>query len=268
MTTKFRITALALLVAIFSVQCTKNESEVPTLPTSVESYFTAGEFSYDGNNLKYQEATVNPGVSGPTSLIVVLHGQNASGSDNKSQIRHDSMIRIWHNLTYGNYNAIILAPQCRAGRSWDEKVGDVKGVTMPQVVKALVEDFVTKRANISYSRIFILGYSDGIKPAGAGAVWRMLSDYPEMFAAGMSVAADPDESILVENIAKTPILSVKAEMDAHAVALTLDSFSDQVRDAGGQIKEIVLEVRTREDLCREAFSADNLAWVLQYSKNK
>ena len=96
----------------------------------------------------------------------------------------------------------------------------------------------------------------------------MLSDYPEMFAAGMSVAADPDESILVENIAKTPILSVKAEMDAHAVALTLDSFSDQVRDAGGQIKEIVLEVRTREDLCREAFSADNLAWVLQYSKNK
>ena len=268
MTTKFRLTALALLVAIFSVQCTKNESEVPSFPTSVESYFTAGEFSYDGINVKYQEASVNPGVTGPTSLIVVLHGQNASGSDNKSQIRQDAMIRIWHNLTYGNHNAIILAPQCSSSRSWDENEGDVKGVTMPQVVKALIEDFVIKRPNIDYSRIFILGYSDGIMPAGAGAVWRMLSDYPDLFAAGMSVAADPDESIVVENVAKTPILSVKAEMDSHAVALTLDSFGDQVRDAGGQIKEVILEVRTREDLCREAFSAENLAWVLQYSKKK
>ena len=96
----------------------------------------------------------------------------------------------------------------------------------------------------------------------------MLSDYPDLFAAGMAVAADPDQTILPENVAKTAVLSVKGEVDSHAVALTLDSFGDQVRDAGGEIKEIVLEVRTREDLCREAFSSDNLAWVLQFKKSK
>ncbi len=96
----------------------------------------------------------------------------------------------------------------------------------------------------------------------------MLSDYPDLFAAGMSVAADPDDSIVVENVAKTAVLSVKGEMDAHAVALTLDSFGDQVRDAGGVIKEVVLDLRTREEVCREAFSAEHLSWILQYSKNK
>ena len=268
MTTKFRLSALALIVAIFSVQCTKEGGEVPIYPTSVESYFTAGAFSYDGINIKYQEATTQVQAAGATSLVVVLHGQNSAGSDNKSQIRHDAMIRIWHNLTQGNNKAIILAPQCGSSRSWDENIGDVKGTTMPQALKALIDDFLVKRPSINVTKIYILGYSDGANPAGAGGVWRMLSDYPDLFAAGMAVAADPDQTILPENVAKSAVLSVKGEMDSHAVALTLDSFGDQVRDAGGEIKEVVLKVRTREELCREAFSSENLEWVLQYSKTK
>ena len=268
MTTKFRLTALALLVAIFSVQCTNDGSDVPNYPTSVESHFTAGVFSYDGIDIKYQEATVKPTSSGTTSLMVVLHGQKSSGSDNKSQIRHDSMIRIWHNLSKGNDKGVILAPQCSASRAWDETTSKVKGTTMTQALKVMIDDFVNRNPSIDHTKIYILGYSDGAQPAGAGGVWRMLSDYPDLFAAGMIVAADPDESIVAENIAKTAVLSVKSEMDAHAVALTLDSFGDQVRDAGGVLKEVVLEVRTREDICREAFSSESLEWVLQYSKNK
>lgn len=268
MTTKFRLSALALIVAIFSVQCTKEGGEVPTYPTSVESYFTAGTFSYDGINIKYQETTTQAQSAGAASLVVVLHGQNSAGSDNKSQIRHDAMIRIWHNLTQGKNKAVILAPQCGSSRSWDENTGEIKGTTMAQTLKVLIDDFLVKKPGIDRSKIYILGYSDGANPAGAGGVWRMLSDYPDLFAAGMAVAADPDQTILPENVAKTAVLSVKGEVDSHAVALTLDSFGDQVRDAGGEIKEIVLEVRTREDLCREAFSADNLAWVLQFKKSK
>ena len=268
MTTKFRLSALALIVAIFSVQCTKEGGEVPTYPTSVESYFTAGTFSYDGINIKYQETTTQAQSAGAASLVVVLHGQNSAGSDNKSQIRHDAMIRIWHNLTQGKNKAVILAPQCGSSRSWDENTGEIKGTTMAQTLKVLIDDFLVKKPGIDRSKIYILGYSDGANPAGAGGVWRMLSDYPDLFAAGMAVAADPDQTILPENVAKTAVLSVKGEVDSHAVALTLDSFGDQVRDAGGEIKEIVLEVRTREDLCREAFSSDNLAWVLQFKKSK
>lgn len=268
MTTKFRLSALALLVAIFSVQCTNEGSDVPKYPTSVETHFTAGAYSYDGIDINYQEATIQPQSSGATSLVIVLHGQKTSGSDNIAQIRHDAMIRIWHNLTYGNNKAVILAPQCSTSRAWDETTSEVKGTTMSQALKAMIDEYLIRKPSIDRTKVYLLGYSDGAQPAGAGGVWRMLSDYPEMFAAGMIVAADPDESILAENVAKTAILSIKGEMDAHAVALTLDSFGDQVRDAGGVIKEIVLETRTREDICREAFSSENLEWIFQYSKTK
>lgn len=268
MTTKFRLSALALLVAIFSVQCTNEGSDVPKYPTSVESHFTAGAYSYDGIDINYQEATIQPQSSGATSLVIVLHGQKTSGSDNIAQIRHDAMIRIWHNLTYGNNKAVILAPQCSTSRAWDETTSEVKGTTMSQALKAMIDEYLIRKPSIDRTKVYLLGYSDGAQPAGAGGVWRMLSDYPGMFAAGMIVAADPDESILAENVAKTAILSIKGEMDAHAVALTLDSFGDQVRDAGGVIKEIVLETRTREDICREAFSSENLEWIFQYSKTK
>lgn len=268
MTTKFRLLALALIVAIFSVQCTQAGSDIPDYPTSVESHFTAGLFSYEGVDIKYQEATIQAQTTAPTALVVVLHGQTSSGSDNKSQIRHDAMIRIWHNLTQGNNKAIILAPQCTTSRSWDETAEKVKSTTMPQALKALIDDYVLKQTSIDRSRIYILGYSDGARPAGAGGVWRMLSDYPGLFAAGMTVAADPDQTIVVENVATSAILSVKGETDVHAVAQSLDTFADQVRDAGGVIKEVVLNFRSREELCREAFSAENLEWLLQYNQSK
>ena len=270
MTTKFRLTALALIVAMFSVQCTQEVDDTPTYPTSIESEFTPGLFSCDGIDIKYQETTISPKTAAATttSLVVVLHGQNSVGSDNKSQIRHDAMIRIWHNLSQGNNKTVILAPQCSSSRAWDEKVGDVKGTTMPQALKALIEDFLLNRPSIDRTKVYLLGYSDGAKPAGAGGVWRMLSDYPDSFAAGMAVAADPDQTIVVANVAKTPVLSVKGEFESHAVAMTLDSFGDQIRDAGGEIKEIVLSARSREDVCREAFSAENLEWIFQFKKSK
>ena len=94
----------------------------------------------------------------------------------------------------------------------------------------------------------------------------MISDYPEMFAAAMAVAADPDDTISVTNVAKTPILSVKGVSDVYSVAPLLDSFIDMVRDEGGVIREDVVRAGSREDLCREAFSAERLDWVMQYRR--
>ena len=266
MTTKFRILALALMVALFSVQCTNNDSETPDYPTSIESHFKSGSFSYDNINIAYRDGSTLSSSAGRAALVVVLHGQYSSGSDNISQLRSDAMIRIWHHLYTSNTNAVILAPQCSARRQWDETEKDVKGTTMPQALKALIDNYVANKSNIDPSKVYLVGYSDGAQPAGGGAVWHMLSDYTDLFAAGMSVAADPDETIVAANIAKTPVLSVKGESDVHAVALTLDSFGDQVRDAGGELKEIVLNVRSREDVCREAFTVENLSWLLQFTK--
>ena len=78
------------------------------------------------------------------------------------------------------------------------------------------------------------------------------------------MAADPDNTISALNVAKTPVLSVKGITDIHAVALTLDSFGDQVRDAGGTLREDIVEERTREAVCREAFSKERLDWLMQF----
>ena len=94
----------------------------------------------------------------------------------------------------------------------------------------------------------------------------MLSDYTDTFASGIVVAADPDDSIVAKNIARTPLLSIKGVTDVYAVSATLDSFGDEVRDAGGILREEVLNIRSREELCREAFSAEHIDWVLQFTK--
>ena len=92
----------------------------------------------------------------------------------------------------------------------------------------------------------------------------MLSDYTDLFAAGMVVAADPDEEIVAANIAKTPLLVVNGASDVHAVGVELATFIDEVKEAGGEIREVVMNIRSREELCRDAFSTEHLSWVLQF----
>ena len=111
-----------------------------------------------------------------------------------------------------------------------------------------------------------MGYSDAYKPAGGGGVWRMLNDYPDMFASAMIVAADPDDTISPSKIAKTPVMLVKGESDIYAVSMALDTFADLVHEAGGLLQEEIIQIGSREDLCREAFTSERLDWVMQYKR--
>ena len=266
MNTKFRLLALAFAVITISLQCTSEKIEIDNLPTTIDQYFKAGSFSHEGETLYYQECQLHTSLSGDAPLVIALHGQYANGSDNKSQLHHDAMVKIWDYLNSSNAKVVMLVPQCPMESEWDENPNKRNKLTMPELLKATIDGYVKKQANIDTSRIYILGYSDGYKPAGAGGVWRMLSEYPDMFAAGMVVAADPDDSISAAKIAKTPVLLVKGESDIYAVSNTLDTFADWVRDAGGVIREDIIQVGTRDELCSEAFSTERLDWVMQYRK--
>ena len=265
MTTKLQLMALALVVALFSVQCTKDDAGAPALPTSIDEHFQSGSYTYDNITIPYRDGATLASTSGKVPLVVVLHGQYGSGSDNKAQLRSDAMIRIWHYFTSNNVKAVVLAPQCSTRRAWDETKADVnKATTMTEALKTLIDHYVANNTNVDPSRIYIIGYSDGPQPAGAGGVWHMLSNYTDMFAAGMTVAADPEENILAANIAKTPLLVVNGISDVHAVGLDLATFVSEVEAAGGEIREVVMNIRSREELCREAFTTEHLNWVLQF----
>ena len=266
MTTRFRLLALATVVALFSVQCTQPEGDKTDFPTSIEQNFKAGKFTHSSGYLNYQECTTAATAAGKTPLVIVLHGQYANGSDNRSQLRQDAMIRIWHHFASNNIKALIVAPQCPSDRTWNELSKAVDGATMTELVKALVDKLKEERKGLDTERIYILGYSDSHKPAGAGGVWRLVAQHTETFAAAIAVAADPDDDISAKSIAKTPMLVVKGETDAYAVALALDSFADAVHDEGGIFVEKFLSVGTRSEVCREAFSTESLDWLLQFKK--
>lgn len=266
MRTKFRILALVLAAAILSLQCTKENNDTPSIPTSIDQYFKAGTFTHEGKTLAYQECSFQSSSNSPTALVVVLHGQYANGSDNVSQLRQDAMIKVWHYLHSGKTNAMMLAPQCPMGYDWDEDPDQFNRATMSELLKALIDDYVVQWPSIDISRIYIMGYSDAHKPAGAGGVWRMLSEYPDMFAAGVAVAAEPDDTISPTHVAKTPVLFVKGESNLYATSTVLDNFADLVRDAGGTIREDVVRVASTDDLSREAFSTERLDWVMQFAR--
>jgi predicted peptidase len=257
--------ALALVVVLLSVQCTKDDSGAPSYPTSIDSHFASGSYEYDGITIPYRDGVTLATTQDAAPLVVVLHGQYGSGSDNRAQLRSDAMIRIWQHLVESNTQAVVLVPQCSARRAWDETKTDVnKATTMSEALKALIDHYVANNTKVDPSKIYILGYSDSPQPAGAGGVWRMLSDYTDLFAAGMVVAADPDEEIVAANIAKTPLLVVNGASDVHAVGVELATFIDEVKEAGGEIREVVMNIRSREELCRDAFTAEHLSWVLQF----
>ena len=266
MNTKFRLLAIALTVAIFSVQCTAEKNNTPSVPSMINQFFEAGSFSHEGETLKYQECAFQSSLPGKASLVVVLHGQYANGSNNNSQLNQDAMIKVWHYLYSCNAKAVMLAPQCPTGYNWDENPKTISRLTMAELLKATLDDYITKHPGIDTSQVYICGYSDANKPAGAGGVWRMLSEYPDLFAAAMVVAADPDDTISAEMVAKTPVLSVKGKNDIYATSDMLDTFADWVRDAGGTLREDIIHVGTREELCREAFNTERLDWIMQYTK--
>ena len=261
----FKLLALVVAVATMSLQCTK-ENETPNIPTMIDDHFKSGSFSFEGRTLNYQECHFQTSQPGDAALVVVLHGQYANGSDNESQLHQDAMIKIWHYLSTSGMKAVMLAPQCPTGYEWDENPSELSRMTMSELLKAMLDEYLKNQPNIDTSRIYILGYSDANKPAGGGGVWRMVNDYTDMFAGAMIVAADPDEGISPSNIAKTPVMLVKGESDVYAVSMALETFADMVHDAGGTFREEIIQIGSREDLCREAFTDERLDWVLQHSK--
>ena len=169
MKTKLHLFALALIVAIFSVQCSQDNTDTPELPTTIDDYFKAGSHTLNGETLNYQECAIQNSDKGKYPLIVVLHGQYANGSDNLSQIHQDAVIRIWHYFSSKNIKATIIAPQCPTGRAWDENPAEMNKASMSVRLKAMIDDYINKKPNADVSRIYIMGYSDSSQPAGAGA---------------------------------------------------------------------------------------------------
>ena len=266
MNRRFTIWALILVAAILSVQCSTEKSEVPEIPSSIEQFFKPGSYSDGIGVLNYQECEFQFSRSGKLPLVLVLHGQYANGSDNKKQLGQSAMIHLWNYFNTNGINAVMLAPQCPAGSNWGENPEQYNRLTMPERLKNMLDSYISSNVNIDTSRIYIIGYTDAHNSSGAGGAWRMLSEYPELFASGVVLSAEPDESISPSKVARTPVLFIKGVTVEDEATTMLDTFGDFVRDKGGIFREVVISESSREEFYRKAFSAENLSWAMQHTK--
>ena len=266
MNRRFMLWVLMLAVALLSLQCSPEKSEVPEIPSSIEQFFKPGSYSDSIGVLNYQECEFQLSQGGKLPLVLILHGQYANGSDNKKQLNQSAMKHIWNYFNTNNVGGVMLAPQCPAGYSWGENPEDYNRLAMSERLKGLIDTYIAKSVNIDTSRIYIIVYTDAHNSSGAGGAWRLLSEYPELFASGIVLSAEPDESISPSTVARTPVLFIKGVTVEDEATTMLDTFGDLVRDKGGIFREGVISESSREEFYVEALSTENLNWAMQYKK--
>ena len=102
------------------------------------------------------------------ALIIYLHSNSGSGTDNKKQMTQVSAGNIEKYIKDNKIPAYFLVPQCPTDHEWDSR-----GSTAGYYVKAKeLLDYFMKEKDIDESRVYICGTS-----MGAMGAWRMLKEY-------------------------------------------------------------------------------------------
>ncbi|NNL79246.1 MAG: prolyl oligopeptidase family serine peptidase [Flavobacteriaceae bacterium] len=126
-------------------------------------------------------------------LILFLHGSGERGNDNELQLKHGASFFVNDSIR-DNYPAIVVFPQCKEGKSWDNvksvPQGSSEQLIFPtkhedNVQLDLVEDlikFLQKNYAIDKSQLFVGGLSMG----GMGT-FELVSRNPRQYAAAFAI---------------------------------------------------------------------------------
>lgn len=240
---------ISLLAQLLLLSCSDNDNEyVDTELSMDEVVYSYRQGQYSDIVLPYRKAVIATGVEKP-ALVIYLHGGSSKGSDNETQIKEKAVGAIAGYLASRHISSVLIVPQCPKNMAWGGK--------MNGVLKALIDDCVSEYM-ADACRIYILGGSMG----GTGT-WSMLSDYPGLFAAAMSVAGNPTGSDAV-NVSRTPVLTVMGTHDEIMDISLVRNFSDLVASLCG---EVLLETEngwTHEMTCTDSYTDNRLDWVFRH----
>jgi len=217
--------------------------------------FAFRSFSNENITMPYREAALCQNESGQSALVIFLHSGSHRGDDNKSQIRGTAIRSIVNYLDNNKIKSIVVAPQCDKNHFWHDY--DAKAST---ALKQIIDKLIAENKGIDSNRVYIFGYSSG----GAG-VWRMISDYPETFAAAMTVASYP-RNAYPKNIAQTPLCCIMGAKDKNAKVSSVKPTIKETEKYGGTINFIVEKGCDHISICSIAFSDNNLNWVFEKRK--
>lgn len=248
---------LTTIVAIFTTFLSLFSQQNYDTTGNAEYYrkFAFRSFSNESITLPYREARLCQDENGMSALVIFLHSSSHRGDDNKSQIRGTAIRAIVNYLENSKIKSVIVAPQCDKNHFWNDS--DSKASS---AVKQLIDKLIADNTDINSKRVYIFGYSSG----GAG-VWRMISDYPDTFAAAMAVASYP-RNAYPKNIAQTALCCVMAGKDDKAKVSLVKPTIKETQKYGGTINFIVEKDCDHISICPIAFSDNNLKWVFDKKK--
>lgn len=220
---------------------------------------TTPNFSYeqlslsDGSVLPYRQMQ----IEGEKPIVAIyLHGNSSCGTDNEAQMNEAGIDSIAHYLLTKNTPVVFIVPQCsNKTTGWSGMAAQVKQLL----------DYVAKQTAADTTRIYILGSSMG----GTGT-WRMLSLYPNYFAAAMPCAGNPKDA-KAEDIATTPVYTVMGladkvmDSDVRAAVATMVS---QLQTLGDEVVYDVVRGWTHEMTCIQSYSTHRLDWLFAHQRGQ
>lgn len=216
--------------------------------------FASLQHEFAGTTLNYRQAVVEGKSDKGKALIIYLHGGSSCGTDNITQMQEPGIDSIGHYLVDHQQSAIFLVPQCPdRNRGWGGMAKDIK----------VLLDFAAHSEGVDTDHIYIFGGSMG----GTGT-WKMLSSYPNYFAAAMPCAANP-KGMNAENVATTPVYNVMGGadkiMDGEVRAIAED-FINQLNALGDEAKYEVVAGWSHETTCIQSYTTPRLDWVFAHTR--
>ena len=169
-----------------------------------------GEWSFSESDKKYP-------------LILFLHGAGeAKGNDNQAQLRHGAR-QHRDAVLKDKFPGYLLYPQAENGffASWN-------AIFTKEVIEYLIAN-----NQVDPNRIYVHGLS-----AGGAGTWEMMTQYPQLFAAGIPMSAIGPATFVprASKVAQIPIWIGQGGLDRRPSPPATEQLLNAVRDVGGNVK--------------------------------
>lgn len=225
-----------------------------------------------GDRIRYQihpPLFRSPGEQYP--IVVVLHGANGRGDDNRKQIEppYELSTHFWlDEERQRRFPCFVIAPQApkipRATwvRQWAlVPPGDGQGLEPLEGVLALVDELAATEP-IDLSRQYIAGQS-----MGAFGVWLAVTRHPERFAAALAMAGGGSPAMVSPDV-KTSVWAFHGALDRVVPVRRSREMVDAFRDAGVAIRYTEYP-RAKHDVWTPAFAEPGLdEWLFSHQLDR
>ena len=164
-------------------------------------------------------------------LVVYLHGGGGRGNDNLKQIQGGNgyLIDLFtQDATQSRYPSLVVAPQSPMQEGWIE-YDSITPTRQLRLVYELIRD-LQRSYSIDGGRLYVAGQSMG----GFGT-FAIISEHPQLFAAGIAVCGGGDES-KVARLIETPVWALHGERDQAVKVERSRNIVAAIRKAGGQAR--------------------------------